>query len=297
MGRMQWGRRTSRDSDGGAWGGAGIIISDLGPEVDIPRSGPSPWGHRGVPLTIAGAGVEALPSRDGAARPAAVLLRYRKLEPARWLGHLDVMRAFERAFRRTDLPVAYTEGYNPRIRLAFASPLPVGVTGDREAAVVLLSGTATPQDVCNGLNSVLPSGFEILNAEAMGTSTAGSVLAEYDRAEYVMAVRGPHEAAQAGAEALMGAETLPVTREKDRRIIAFDARPFLHAASAEAGSVRITVEVRQNGGVRPSELGALLEARAPECRVAAIVRARLFGSGSAPSGVAPEQDETEDDQI
>jgi radical SAM-linked protein len=287
----------SRKSNGGARGGAGIIISDLGPEVDIPRPGPSPWGHRGVPLTIAGAGVEALPSRDGAARPAAVLLRYRKLEPARWLGHLDVMRAFERAFRRTDLPVAYTEGFNPRIRLAFASPLPVGVTGDREAAVVLLSGTATPQEVRDGLNSVLPSGFQILDAEAKGNSTAGSVLAAYDRAEYSLTVQGPAEAVRAGAEALMTAETLPVTREKDRRIITFDARPFLHAAAAEAGAVRIIVEVRQNGGVRPSELGALLEAHAPDCRVAAIVRARLFGSGTATGGAELEQDETQDDQI
>lgn len=207
------------------------------------------------------------------------------------------MRAFERAFRRTDLPVAYTEGFNPRIRLAFASPLPVGVTGDLEAAVVLMSSTPAAHYVRDGLNSVLPSGFEILEAEARGNSTAGSVLAEYDRAEYALAVRGPQGTAQSGAEALMGAATLPVTREKDRRIITFDARPFLHAASAEAGSVRIIVEVRQNGGVRPSELGALLEAHAPECRVAAIVRARLFGSGSAHCGAAPELDETEDDQI
>jgi len=54
------------------------------------------------------------------------LLTFEKAEPVRWLGHLDILRTFERAIRRAALPIAFSNGFNPRERIAFASALSTG---------------------------------------------------------------------------------------------------------------------------------------------------------------------------
>src|SRR5205823_11627002 len=54
------------------------------------------------------------------------LITFEKGESARWLGHLDILRTFERAIRRAELPIAFSTGFNPREKIAFASALGVG---------------------------------------------------------------------------------------------------------------------------------------------------------------------------
>ena len=66
------------------------------------------------------------------------LVTFEKGESVRWLGHLDLLRTFERAIRRAELPIAFSAGFNPRERLAFASALGVGVTGEAELATIEL---------------------------------------------------------------------------------------------------------------------------------------------------------------
>jgi len=51
------------------------------------------------------------------------LFNFEKGESVRWLGHLDILRTFERAIRRAGLPIAFSNGFNPRERLVFASAL------------------------------------------------------------------------------------------------------------------------------------------------------------------------------
>jgi radical SAM-linked protein len=58
--------------------------------------------------------------------------KYHVCEPLNWVGHLSIMREFERAWRRTELPLTYSQGYNPRIRQSFGLPLVVGATSECE---------------------------------------------------------------------------------------------------------------------------------------------------------------------
>ena len=62
--------------------------------------------------------------------------RGRKLK---YISHLDLMRLWERGLRRAGVPVAYSEGFNPRPRLSFASPLAVGTTSESELLDILLT--------------------------------------------------------------------------------------------------------------------------------------------------------------
>jgi radical SAM-linked protein len=105
-----------------------------------------------------------------AAEPAArwlIEVVYRKTGPALLVGHLDVLRAFERALRRAGLPIAHTEGFNPRPKIVFASPLGVGASGDEERACLTLERPMEPVDVLKALGPRMQPGIELHQACAL----------------------------------------------------------------------------------------------------------------------------------
>ncbi|MCX5750630.1 MAG: TIGR03936 family radical SAM-associated protein, partial [Candidatus Saganbacteria bacterium] len=61
-------------------------------------------------------------------------IKYTKEDPVRFIGHLDFIKIFEKAMRRTDLPVAYSQGFNPRMQISWGLPLALGITSDGEIA-------------------------------------------------------------------------------------------------------------------------------------------------------------------
>ncbi len=88
------------------------------------------------------------------------VFRFRKIEEAIFIGHLDVMYCFERAIRRAQLPIIYSEGFNPSMRISFASPLSLGIEGKSE---YLFAEFSEPlMNTClNQLNECLPYGLSV----------------------------------------------------------------------------------------------------------------------------------------
>jgi radical SAM-linked protein len=92
---------------------------------------------------------------------------YAKEGAVLFLAHLDVLRAFERAVRRADLPIAHSEGFNPRPRLVFASPLGVGQGGMEERCCLTLREAVAPLAVARALSAALPPGLRLVSAERL----------------------------------------------------------------------------------------------------------------------------------
>ncbi len=86
-------------------------------------------------------------------------LTYSKKEDARYIGHLDEARFWERVFRRVDLPMAYTHGFHPQARLQFAAALPVGVAGENELLDIWLAQRIEPEAWLAAIARNLPPGF------------------------------------------------------------------------------------------------------------------------------------------
>lgn len=94
-----------------------------------------------------------------------VKIRYSKGGEIKFISHLDHMRVLERALRRAELPIAYSQGFNPRPRIAYLTrALKVGETSDSCEAELTFEGWIKPDLVKDGLNRVLPSGFGVLDA-------------------------------------------------------------------------------------------------------------------------------------
>ena len=85
----------------------------------------------------------------------------------RHIGHLDIQRAMMRALRRSGLPVAYSNGYNPHILLTFASALSTGAAGKKEILDVTMAREASPDDFLQQMNRALPPDLQLSFARAL----------------------------------------------------------------------------------------------------------------------------------
>lgn len=90
-----------------------------------------------------------------------MLLQFQKGDIVRHLGLLDLQRTMQRALRRSGLPIAYSNGFNPHIVMSFASALSSGIPGDAELLDVSLSGEATAEACMAAMNRVLPPALQV----------------------------------------------------------------------------------------------------------------------------------------
>ena len=110
---------------------------------------------------------------------------FEKGEAVRYVGHLDILRTFIRALKRADIPLKYSEGFNPHAIMSFALPLGVGVTSECEIVDITLKDDLPAESVIAAVNANMPHGaVRVLS----GNYTAASP-AEIVRAEYVIRIR------------------------------------------------------------------------------------------------------------
>jgi len=90
-------------------------------------------------------------------------LLFEKTGNAVWISHLDLMRLFQRAFKRAGLPLTHTQGFNPRPSVSIALPLSVGVESRCELLDFDLYGEKIPgEEICSRLNNALVTGVKVL---------------------------------------------------------------------------------------------------------------------------------------
>ena len=93
-----------------------------------------------------------------------VRIKFSKFDNMRYIGHLDVMRYFQRLFRRTGLPLKYTEGYHPHQILSFAQPLGLGLTSDGEYLDTEFEEELPLDEILEKMRSSVSHGFDIGSA-------------------------------------------------------------------------------------------------------------------------------------
>ncbi|MFW5806541.1 MAG: TIGR03936 family radical SAM-associated protein [Spirochaetota bacterium] len=143
----------------------GVCDSRIGPRYPEKKhaySGQEPAGRRIERRTerrTEGAGEE--PHRSQRRR---ILFQFEKAGPAVYVPHLGLMGTFERAYRRAGLPVAYTEGFNPKPRQEFAQPLSLGIVSKGDIAAVDVYEKVQPATFCEVMSRALPEGLVVRRA-------------------------------------------------------------------------------------------------------------------------------------
>ncbi|MGN0377484.1 MAG: TIGR03936 family radical SAM-associated protein [Suilimivivens sp.] len=114
-----------------------------------------------------------------------VRIKFSKEGPIKFIGHLDVMRYFQKAIRRADIDIAYSTGFSPHQIMSFASPLSVGHESSGEYFDVELNSITSEEDVKNRLNSVMVEGIKILDV-AILDEKEGNAMASVAACDYLV---------------------------------------------------------------------------------------------------------------
>ena len=145
---------------------------------------------------------------------------------AKYVSHLDLVRAMTRAVRRADIPLWYTEGFNRHPYLTFASPLSLGYEGLRETMDIRMADDFPYDELAARLNAVLPEGLAVISAADV-VAKAGDLAA----AEYRLTIHLPASVIQ---EALAANELLVEKRTKKKTMKTIDIKPHFANAQVEA---------------------------------------------------------------
>ncbi|MFI5370919.1 MAG: TIGR03936 family radical SAM-associated protein, partial [Candidatus Eisenbacteria bacterium] len=190
----------------------------------------------------------------------------------RFTSHLDLMRTWERALRRSALPLAFTQGHHPHLRMSFGPPLPLGHRSRSE--VFDLELTRPPGvDLKDRLDAVLPEGLRVVACRPILFKTP-SLMSQLGGASYRVRFPGSYLAEagldpatllatlENGIAGLLDRDHVVVRRQGEDKAREFDARPSiaaLEADDAEAPAV-LDAHIRfvPRAVVRPEELVALL---------------------------------------
>jgi radical SAM-linked protein len=182
-----------------------------------------------------------------------VRLRFAKRGDLRLVSHHDLMRCLERMARRAELPLARSQGFNPRPKIAFTLALALGIEGHHEVVEIELLEPLEPSEVLRRLAAVSPPGLEWLDAEDPGPGRA----AQAEAVCYALAV--PADRRDGAREALadfLARDRWPYTRHRPDRTVEIDLRPFLLEAGLEGpdGILRFRLKMSPSGSARPEEV-------------------------------------------
>ena len=155
-------------------------------------------------------------------------LTYEKNEEARYISHLDMLRAWERALRRARLPLAYSKGHSPHPRITFAAALAVGFTSECETVDIVLERPGAVQDMALKLSKALPPGLVLRSFQEVPIGLP-ALQAQMRKAEYQVHVPAveTREELQARLEQLLAAPQLIRQRQRKGSMVEYDLRPLV----------------------------------------------------------------------
>lgn len=193
--------------------------------------------------------------------PETPRVRYRvqfaKTEPMRFIGHLDLYRAWVRTIRRAGVPVTYSPGFTPRPKINIGLALPLGCTSDCELIDITLETNWDPDELSMALKSAAPPGLQI-NSVAPLRRAEPKLQRRIIAAEYRVSFETEADLSEIRerVEALLKAKTLP----RERRGKAYDLRPLVEELDVLEGngdhrpSLRMRLTAQEGATGRPEEV-------------------------------------------
>lgn len=184
-----------------------------------------------------------------------VRVKFRKYGPIRFIGHLDVMRFFQKCIRRAELDIAYSAGFSPHQIMSFAAPLGVGLESNGEYMDIELTTVTNSSDMMERLNAASVPGIEIISMKELPEG-AGNAMASVAAAGYTIRFREGRELSFDVAQKLpefMKREQILITKETKKSTLEVDLKPGIFEFIAnDDGSLYLLVDASSAGNIKPA---------------------------------------------
>jgi radical SAM-linked protein len=199
-----------------------------------------------------------------------IRITFAKQGALRYTGHLDLHKLWERAARRADLPLAYSQGFHPQPKMNLAAALPLGFSSRCEVLDMKLEHEIALDGLSDRLNHTLPSGIQVLGLEQV-EERAPALQTQVLSAEYEvrMIEAGFGSEVRRRIESVMEAESLI----RNRRGKEYDLRPLIEGLDLADDTIVMRLAAREGATGRPEEVLDVLGIAFEETR---IERTRLI---------------------
>ncbi|MCM1183782.1 MAG: TIGR03936 family radical SAM-associated protein [Roseburia sp.] len=182
-------------------------------------------------------------------------IKFSKHGALKFIGHLDVMRYFQKAVRRAGIDIAYSTGFSPHQVMSFASPLGIGLESNGEYMDIEVNSLTCSQQLIDDLNAQMVEGIRVLEAKLL-PENAGNAMASVCAAKYTIRFRDgfrPMFLNQATLDRFYSQPEIIVTKKTKRSETTFDMKPYIFEfALAEEGGLLLTVDASSSGNIKPS---------------------------------------------
>lgn len=185
-----------------------------------------------------------------------VRIKFSKHGPVKYIGHLDILRYFQKCMRRADVDIAYSTGFSPHQIMSFAAPLGVGMESDGEYLDIEVVSHNGSRDMIDRLNSVMATGMRILSAvkledgvkNAMASVAAASYTVTYkDGSAFPDAIR-------AKAEEFLAMDSIMITKETKKNTLEVDLKPHIYEAKMDDKEFRCLVDASSAGNIKSTQI-------------------------------------------
>ena len=183
-----------------------------------------------------------------------VRVKFSKSGAMKFIGHLDVMRYFQKAMRRAEIDIAYSDGMSPHMIMSFAQPLGVGLTSDGEYMDVEVRTPIASEDAISRLNRVGVDGIVVTQWRQIPEDKANKAMTLVAGADYELRFRkgyAPKGDWQSQISHFYAQKSIPVIKKTKKGEKELDIRPLIYDMHVNAGTVYFQLSAGSEANIKP----------------------------------------------
>jgi radical SAM family uncharacterized protein/radical SAM-linked protein len=252
----------TEDCRNGKCAGCGVCDKKAGIGVKLDKT---------TPKAIDAETPQAVTNKDAVSK---IRFQFSKGEEVKYISHLDLVNVFTRAFRRANIPIAYSQGFSPHPKISFGSALSVGMTSIAEYADIDLEEDVEAESFVSRVNFLLPSGVNIIKAQKMPLRSP-SLMSQTSFSSYIVQIPKIDCSKidlEEKIQSIMNSDQIIISRQQKNKqsnkqnqykISQIDIKPFIKIITFSGNNsgilqIEMTIGESGSGKVRPEEIVGLL---------------------------------------
>ena len=184
-----------------------------------------------------------------------IRVKFAKYGAMKFIGHLDMMRFFQKAIRRAGIDIRYSEGFSPHQIMSFAAPLGVGIESCGEYMDIEVLSMTSTEDMKQALNKVMVEGVEVLSVSVLPDNVKNA-MASVAAASYKLQMKEgnfPIDDLNEKLQGFYGQAHIPYSKETKKSVVELDLKQGLYEIAADAdGAIHMLVNASSSGNIKPT---------------------------------------------
>lgn len=195
-----------------------------------------------------------------------IRIKFAKEGAMKFIGHLDVMRYFQKVMRKADVDIRYSEGFSPHQIMSFAAPLGVGLTSRGEYVDIEVLSTDSSAEMLRRINDVMVEGMEALSYRLL-PDHAANAMSIVAAADYTVTFREGYvpedwDGFVLGLKEWLAQDHILIVKKTKKGEKEMDIRPFIYQLSVDGNKIRMQIATGSMVNLKPSlVIQAYMESR------------------------------------